>query len=101
MEALIGRGGMGQVFRVHDLMEKRDLALKVLHPAEEEGKNRVERLGQAWRAYTPASGRPATPWASSSEPPPQRSSGLREIHRCSRPLSDSSWAEAGSAESCS
>src|SRR5688572_8432610 len=42
--AELGRGGMGQVFRVHDTREDRDAALKVLHPLVEDDPDRVERF---------------------------------------------------------
>jgi serine/threonine protein kinase len=44
VDALIGAGGMGEVFRARDTREHRDLALKVLHPAREEESDRTERF---------------------------------------------------------
>jgi len=44
VEAFIGSGGMGQVFRVRDLVEERDLALKVLHPVAEVDADRNDRF---------------------------------------------------------
>lgn len=44
VDALIGAGGMGQVFRARDTKEHRDLALKVLHPARDEDPDRIERF---------------------------------------------------------
>ena len=44
VESELGRGGMGQVFRVRDLREDRYAALKVLHPVVEDDPDRVERF---------------------------------------------------------
>lgn len=44
VEAELGRGGMGQVFRVRDTREDKDAALKVLHPLVEDDPDRVERF---------------------------------------------------------
>ena len=44
VDALIGHGGMGQVFRVRDLAEDADRALKVLHPSDEGDADRNERF---------------------------------------------------------
>jgi serine/threonine protein kinase len=44
VDALIGAGGMGQVFRARDTREHRDLALKVLHPTRDEDSDRTERF---------------------------------------------------------
>ena len=44
VDALIGAGGMGEVFRARDTREHRDLALKVLHSAREEDADRTERF---------------------------------------------------------
>jgi serine/threonine protein kinase len=43
-DALLGRGGMGEVFRARDLADDRDVALKLIHPAAEEDKSRIERF---------------------------------------------------------
>jgi serine/threonine protein kinase len=32
LDALIGEGGMGAVFRGRDVLQRRDVAIKVLHP---------------------------------------------------------------------
>lgn len=44
VDAELGRGGMGQVFRVRDLQQDRDAALKVLHPVVEDDPDRIERF---------------------------------------------------------
>jgi hypothetical protein len=44
VEALIGRGGMGQVFRVTELPSGRLLALKLLRPVEGDDADRVRRF---------------------------------------------------------
>lgn len=44
VDGLLGRGGMGQVFRVYDLVEKRNAALKILHPAAEDDLDRRDRF---------------------------------------------------------
>jgi len=44
VDAFIGSGGMGQVFRVRDLEGGQDLALKVLHPLVEEDADRSDRF---------------------------------------------------------
>ena len=36
VEGLLGSGGMGQVYRVRDLTEARDRALKILHPRDDD-----------------------------------------------------------------
>jgi hypothetical protein len=44
VDSLLGRGGMGQVFRVTDLSTGRPLALKVLRPVEGDEVDRVRRF---------------------------------------------------------
>jgi serine/threonine protein kinase len=44
IDSLLGRGGMGQVFRVHDLTEGVDRALKVLLPGASEEPARLDRF---------------------------------------------------------
>ncbi len=44
VDALLGSGGMGRVFRVRDLVEERDLALKVLQTPAGEEPDRIERF---------------------------------------------------------
>jgi serine/threonine protein kinase len=44
VEAFLGSGGMGQVFRVRDTKDQRDLALKVLHPLGAQDADRAERF---------------------------------------------------------
>jgi serine/threonine-protein kinase len=44
VDALLGRGGMGEVYRVHDLTQGVDRALKILHPAIEDDPDRIERF---------------------------------------------------------
>ncbi len=44
VDALLGRGGMGQVFRVHDLSAGVDRALKSLRPTNDDDSDRVERF---------------------------------------------------------
>jgi len=44
IDGLLGRGGMGTVYRVHDLTENRDLALKILHQSEADDPDGSERF---------------------------------------------------------
>jgi serine/threonine-protein kinase len=44
VEALVGSGGMGQVYRVRDLREGGLLALKILHPSDEADADRTGRF---------------------------------------------------------
>jgi serine/threonine protein kinase len=44
VDSLLGAGGMGQVFRVRDLREDVDRALKVLHARDEQNADRIQRF---------------------------------------------------------
>jgi serine/threonine protein kinase len=44
VEDLLGAGGMGQVFRVRDMREDVERALKVLHPEDEGDAERIQRF---------------------------------------------------------
>ena len=44
VDAFLGAGGMGRVYRVHDFVEKADRALKVLRPDQQDDPGRGERF---------------------------------------------------------
>jgi Tol biopolymer transport system component len=79
VSALIGSGGMGEVYRAHDPRLGRDVAIKVLPPAFSTDSDRLRRFEQEARAaaalnhpniltvhevgtYAPAPGAPAAPY---------------------------------------
>lgn len=44
VDGILGRGGMGQVFRIHDMVNHIDLALKILQPSPDDNSDRAERF---------------------------------------------------------
>lgn len=44
VDGFCGRGGMGTVYRVHDVVQDRDLALKILHPDVAKDREGLERF---------------------------------------------------------